>query len=192
MTIVNTVTATLSPEKATEIMSAMITAGTFNPETYKAACEAYLAVITPPAAPEAVKKERKQRAPNKPGSQQGWAGGVTREEYNNWLATLTADYTGKRNSYAYRDIRDNVTAGDPVVSTAGDDNIMAGSGNDNSNEAVNPPSPPSIEEVLGVNDEVEVDNDLAAIVAAEEEKHAVSVLAGNVKPGVSKKNKKTA
>lgn len=188
MTIVNTTTVTLSAEKATEIMSAMITAGNFSPETYKAACEAYLAVITPPApvAVEPVKKERKQRAPNKPGSQQGWAGGVTREEYTAWLATLPADYTGKRNSHAYRDIRD----GNKDVVTDANANT-----DDNSNEAVNPPSAPTSEEIQGTA-EIETESefehdDLAAIVAAEEEKHAVSVLAGNVKPGVSKK-KKTA
>jgi len=173
MTIVTTNTATLSPEKATEIMSAMITAGTFNPETYKAACEAYLAVITPPAAPEAVKKERKQRAPNKPGSQQGWAANVTREEYTKWKDSLAADYAGPINSYEYRRLRDEVQT--PAVIDID---------SENSNDAVNPPAAPSPDEIHG---QLETEDNLASIVEAEEEKHAA--LAGNVKPGVSKKNK---
>jgi hypothetical protein len=179
----------LSAEKASEIMNRMIDAGTFSPDNYTAACGAFLAVTTPPApvAVEPVRKPRKQRAPNAPGSQQGWAAGVTREEYSNWLATLTADYTGKRNSYAYRDIRDNVTS-NGIISAAGDDNTMADSGDDNSNDATFPPAPPSTEEIHGVNQQqsIEVD-DLEAIVKAEEEKH--TALAGNVKPGIGKKKK---
>ena len=178
----------LSAEKASEIMNRMIDAGTFSPDNYTAACGAFLAVTTPPPAPvvvEPVKKDRKPRKPNAPGSQQGWAGGVTREEYSNWLNTLTPDYTGKRNSYAYRDIRDNVVS-DGVIGTAGDDNILAGSGNDNSNDAQFPPAPPSAEEIKG--SEIEPD-DLEKIVKAEEERHAA--LAGNVKPGTSKKKKTT-
>jgi hypothetical protein len=182
MTIVNTATVTLSAEKATEIMSAMITAGNFSPETYKAACEAYLAVITPPPAPEAVKKERKQRAPNKPGSQQGWCAGVTRDEYSAWLASLPADYTGPRNSYECKRVRELNAA---MASLDSDENI---SDSENSNEAVNPPGPPAAEEIQP--DDTDTDTqapDLATIVALEEQKH--TALAGNIKPGVSKKNK---
>ena len=180
----------LSAEKASEIMNRMIDAGTFSPDNYKGACDAFLAVTTPPApvAVEPVKKDRKPRKPNAPGSQQGWAGGVTREEYSNWLATLGADYTGKRNSYAYRDIRDGVTAADPVVSSAGNDNISA---SENSNDAQFPPAPPSTEEIHCANQQQPLDpgpvDDLEAIVKAEEEKHAA--LAGVVKPGTSKKKK---
>lgn len=174
----------LSQEKAAQILSEMIAAGSFSPDAYKGACAAYLEVTTPPTpvAVEPEKKARKPRKPNAPGSQQGWASGVTREEYSNWLATLGADYTGKRNSYAYRDIRDGVTATDPVVSSAG---------NDNSNEAVNPPAPPSTEEIHGANQQQPLEpvpaDDLEAIVKAEEEKHVA--LAGVVKPGTGKKKK---
>lgn len=181
----------LSQEKAAQILSEMIAAGAFSADAYKGACAAYLEVTTPPApvAIEPEKKVRKPRKPNAPGSQQGWAAGVTREEYSNWLATLGADYTGKRNSYAYRDIRDNVNS-TGVISTAGDDNIPAGSGNDNisvsenSNDAQFPPAPPSTEEIKG--SEIEPD-DLEAIVKAEEEKHVA--LAGVVKPGTRNRNK---
>ncbi len=179
----------LSPEKAAQILSEMIAAGSFSPDAYKGACAAYLEVTTPPApvAVEPEKKARKPRKPNAPGSQQGWAAGVTREEYSNWLATLAPDYTGKRNSYAYRDIRDGVTAADLIVSSAGNDNISA---SENSNDAQFPPAPPSTEEIHGANQQQPLmpeTDDLEAIVKAEEEKHAV--LAGVVKPGTGKKKK---
>lgn len=181
--------AVVSAEKATEIMNQLIAAGNFTPDTFKGACEVYAAMTTPPApvAVEPEKKARKPRKPNAPGSQQGWAAGVTREEYSNWLATLGADYTGKRNSYAYRDIRDGVTPADPVVSSAGNDNISA---SENSNDAQFPPAPPSTEEIHGANQQQPLmpeTDDLEAIVKAEEEKHAV--LAGVVKPGTGKKKK---
>lgn len=177
----------LSTEKAAQILSEMIAAGSFSADAYKGACAAYLEVTTPPTpvAVEPEKKARKPRKPNAPGSQQGWAAGVTREEYSNWLATLTPDYTGKRNSYAYRDIRDGVTAADPVVSSTGNDNISA---SENSNDAQFPPAPPSTEEIHGANQQATLTpetDDLEAIVKAEEEKHAV--LAG--KPGTSKNKK---
>lgn len=172
----------LSAEKASEIMNKMIEAGTFSPDNYRGACVAFLEVTTPPPAPVAevpVKKARKARAAD--AAPIGWPAGVTRSEYSTWKDSLTADYTGAINPRTYKELRDSGNL--PAIA-----GVSA-----NSNEALNPPPPPSAGEIQGAkeaeNTGGDQDQDLEAIVKQEEEKHEKETALAGVNKTTTAKNK---
>ena len=172
----------VSPEKATEIMNQLITAGNFTPDTFKGACEAYAAMTTPPPAPVAevpAKKARKARAAD--AAPIGWPAGVTRSEYSAWKDGLTADYNGAINPRTYKELRDSGNLPAIVGVSA------------NSNEALNPPPPPSAGEFQAKeveNTGGDQDKDLEAIVKQEEEKHEKETALAGVNKTTAKNKKK--